>query len=558
MKRILCHFPIFLFWIFLLHGCKDQDKKCAKSDAKYDASLAQAEQFVAKKRYDSAFFFYNKIKNDLEISVDRRVYALINMAEIQRLYSDFAGSEATITEVLPHLNKTKSDFAPSVYNLLGITYKEQSDYNNAIKYYNLTFKKTKDALQQAIVLNNIAVVYMEEQDFKKAIATLIPLLQLRDVKADTITNARIFDNLGYCYFKNGQVAEGLKFLNSGLKLRRELKDDFGLVPSYIHLAEFYEVQDRQLSNQFAAMAYQTATKINSADDRLKAIAQLIKTSEGIDSKRYSMIHIHLSDSLINNRQSAKNQFAKIRYDDALTKEENSRLKLEKEKIASINLLILVAGVLTLIIVILLFVILRAQHKKQNREQIYKTEQLISKKIHDVLANDLYNVMTFAKSNRIENNEKKEVLLRYLNGIYLATRDIAHQTGTIETGENYGSNLTEMMQLYNDQETHIASKGLENLQWELFSVASKRTIYRLIQELLVNMKKHSKANLVFFDFNLVDKKLIVGYKDNGIDFQHHQEVLKKVLQNVENHINGIGGQVIFDSISGRVNIKVPIK
>ena len=550
MKR-KCHFPIFfILMLLLLLGCSGK-KTSKKTDGNYDRLVAKALDYFGDQQLQRAFYYFNKASNETGISADQRVYALINMAEIQRQFSDFSGSETTLTGALPYLGETQLDYSISAYNLLGIVFKEQSDFKNALKYYRLSFEKTTDILQRSVIKNNMAVVYMDEKRFDKSVQILKPLINNPKVISDVETQARIFDNLGYSYCKIGKQNEGIGFLNQSLQSRLKIDDQFGLVSTYLHLSEVWKLQNPALSERYTKSAYETATKLNSADDRLNAIAQMIEIGGGEKVKQYAMLHIRLNDSIVNVRQSAKNQFAKIRYDDAKAKQENAEVK-------NMNLLLVILVLSLAMIAIFIGINWKARHKREKQEQIHKTEKAMSKKIHDVLANDLYNVMTYAKANRLETEGKKETLMRHLNSIYLATRDIAHQTGDIETGKAYLPTLTEMMQLYNDHETRITVKGLQEVPWEEVSPNSKRTIYRLIQELLVNMKKHSNASLVLFDCDVSDKKLVIGYKDNGVDFQSEKDVLRKVLQNVENHIQGINGQVIFDDVSGRVNIAIPVK
>lgn len=517
----------------------------------YAGLVAKALDYLGHQQLERAFYYFNKASNEAGISADQRVYALINMAEIQRQTSDFSGSETTLTGALPYLDATQLDYSISAYNLLGIVLKEQSDFKNALKYYNLSFEKTTDALQRSVITNNMAVVYMDEKAFGKAVSSLEPLIKNPKVISDPETQARILDNLGYSYCKIGKQKEGISLLNQSLQSRLKIDDPFGLVSTYLHLSEVCQQQNPVLSAQYAQSAYETATKLNSADDRLKSVAQLIATCQGDKVKQYALLHIRLNDSIVSIRQSAKNQFAKIRYDDAKAKQENAEIK-------NANLLLIALGLLLTMVAIFIAIIWKARHKREKQEQVHKTEKAMSKKIHDVLANDVYNVMAYAKANGLETAVKKQALMRHLNSIYLATRDIAHQTGDIDTGKAYGPALIEMMQLYNDNETRITVKGLQEIPWEQVNPNSKRTIYRLIQELLVNMKKHSNASLVLFDCSFSKKKITIGYKDNGVDFQREKDILRKVLQNVENHIQGINGQVIFDDVSGRVNIAIPIK
>lgn len=548
MKRRY-HFPFFFLLVTLLFACHSQGSDSAKDN--YSRLVAKASGHLHQKQFDSAFACYNMARNEKSISADQRVYALISMAEIQRIFGDFAGAEATTTEALPFLPLTESDYRPSIYNLLGIVYKDQEDYANSLKYYSLSLALAPNMLAKAIVQNNIAVVNMSRGRFHTAIGSLTPLVRLSAVRQDKATYARILDNLGHCQAQVGNHSLARQLLEHSLDLRLALNDQYGLVATFFHLSEFYDKKNLAMAQVYARKALESAQAVNSADDRLEALSQLVHITDGASAKDYSLAYIRLADSLSNVRQSAKNQFAKIRYDDATAKKENAEMK-------NINILLAASGLLLIVSGIFVVLLVKARHKREKQQQVHKTEEAISKKIHDVLANDLYNAMTFAKTSDFQSEHKKDILLRHLNGIYLATRDIAHQTGEIETGHHYLTTMTEMLQLYNDRQTHITIKGLEDVPWDKIDAGIKRTVYRLIQELLVNMKKHSNASLVFFDFGMSDRKLIVSYKDNGVSFDGENDVLAKVLKNVENHIHTSNGRVTFDNVSGRVNIAIPLK
>jgi signal transduction histidine kinase len=72
---------------------------------------------------------------------------------------------------------------------------------------------------------------------------------------------------------------------------------------------------------------------------------------------------------------------------------------------------------------------------------------------------------------------------------------------------------------------------------------KITLYRVLQELMTNMKKHSNATLVALTFNHAKKKITVEYSDNGVGCTIKKHV---GLQNAENRIKTIKGTIIFDS------------
>jgi signal transduction histidine kinase len=90
--------------------------------------------------------------------------------------------------------------------------------------------------------------------------------------------------------------------------------------------------------------------------------------------------------------------------------------------------------------------------------------------------------------------------------------------------------------------------------------TKITVYRVLQELLVNMKKHSQCSLVVLTFKKNENKLQIDYSDNGIGATIEELNLKNGLRNVENRIQAIKGTITFDSKSDKgfkVYITFPI-
>ena len=81
--------------------------------------------------------------------------------------------------------------------------------------------------------------------------------------------------------------------------------------------------------------------------------------------------------------------------------------------------------------------------------------------------------------------------------------------------NYQELLKDLISNYQSSETNILIKGISKINWEGLSETKKVAMYRVIQELLTNMKKHSSATIVVFDFNKQGRKLRVQYTDNGV-------------------------------------------
>jgi signal transduction histidine kinase len=79
---------------------------------------------------------------------------------------------------------------------------------------------------------------------------------------------------------------------------------------------------------------------------------------------------------------------------------------------------------------------------------------------------------------------------------------------------------------------------------------KIIVYRVLQELLVNMKKHSRCSLVVITFKKNKNKLQIDYSDNGVGASLDKKNSRNGLQNVENRILSIKGNITFDTNTGK--------
>ena len=572
LKKLL--FPIYillLLLLFVLQSCKKEQQNIPKSKsiANYTKYITLAEKYFENQKNDSAFYYYNKIKSTSDVSTDNEkiIYSLLKMAIIQQNEGDYSSSETTATEALLLFQKdTNPAYKCSLFNILGINYENLYDYDNAVYYYNQAYNQADNELQKAVLKNNIAVVYMDKEDYRRSINILLPLTLKKEIPNGAENNARALDNLGYSYFLIGD-AKSLEYLNQSLKIRKQIKDNFGIMASYIHFSEFYKESKPNESYNYARLAYEKATEINSVNTRLKSLALLVESSIGNESKKFSMLHLDINDSINKVRQKARNQFAKIKYDSKKEKEDNVNLKSQKAENAlqlerQKNRNLLLYFVVGIIIMISIFIsnFLVAKNKREKIITSYNTEIRIAKKLHDELANDVYQTMAFAETQDLSTAHNKEVLLNNLETIYSRTRNISKENSIVETGAHFLPNLKEMMSGFNTNEVNILTNGIDSINWATIENNKKITIYRVLQELLVNMKKHSQCNLVVLTFKKNENKLQIEYSDNGIGATFDEKKSRNGLQNVENRIQAIKGTVTFDTKSNKgfkVTILFPI-
>ncbi len=563
MKRMFYSHFFLVVCIAILFSCS-RDKGSLNnpvSDRDNDVKIAYSKQIyadnlVSKGVYDSAYVYYNEGKQLFEKHNDSIyvVYALAKMAQIQQNFGDYFGGEATATEALPLLKAEGTEmYHVSVYNVLGRCYRKLFDYQSAIYYYNKSTEVTKDSLAKCVVYSNIASVYADQKKYTKALEVLEKINQSDIVANDKEVKARILNNIGHIYFiLNEPIAED--YLLKGYKLRKENNDLHGLISSYLELAELYSKTNKTLSNNYAQKALDLSAKIKSQDDRLLALRLLLVNSGNEERELRTSQFLTLSDSLDRVKLNAKSEFAKVKYDSKVIeqrlKEEEIRHQLTVQKSKNRIYLISMGAFFTIVAIGAFFYIKRIKYRKERLLQVYTTETRISKKIHDELANDVFKVMSFAESQDFTSLEQQQKLLKNLDTIYTKTRDISRENNSIDTGENFASGLREMLADYKTGTINVMLVSFNSIVWSDVSEPKKITVYRVLQELMVNMKKHSQATIVVVKFDVEGKKALIKYSDNGIGLANNKVIFKNGLQNAETRMKSVNGYITFDNEPGK--------
>jgi len=571
-KRIHFFYSLIVT-LALVFSCQKKasvDKKEAYNKTKVDKLIAIADTYFDKNKFDSAFYYYNEaifICVPLK-DAENYISTLNRMAIIQQNHGDYAGSEATITKALPYTKYVKNQLHTwNLYVTLSTNYLDTYDYKNAILYNQKALELNTKNWRKLAAKNNIAAALIEEGKYKEALDIFLPLENKKEVIRDKDFYGSVLDNIGLCYSKLNDTGKGLAYMERALEVRQKMNNPLGLGKSYIHLAEFYEKQNPSLAKKYILLSYKESGKINYVDGRLSSLKMIIKNSSDKELKNYSSIYINLVDSIDEVRQKAKNQFAKIKYNSKREKEENLKLKTHKaenelklEKQKNRNIISYIIIILSLCLILILYYYLTSKANREKIEAAYNSETRISKKLHDELANDIYHTMAFVENKNLSLTENKEQLLNNLDAIYLRTRDISRENCTITTDENYILFLKEMISGFRTTNTNLIITDLESISWNEINKNKKITIYRVLQELLVNMRKYSEAALVGINFKETDKNILIDYTDNGKGIQTDKVVFKNGLYNVESRILKIKGQIDFSSSPNqgfKVFIKIPI-
>lgn len=460
-------------------------------------------------------------------------YDLYFLARIDYKVGFYDDSEVSAVEALKILDGLKvndynTKLKTGVLNLLGQVYNQKNMFDKANETYLKALSITSTSRDSLVLYNNISNIYKNQKLYSNAKNTLVKAIKLFNRVEDSIEKARVIDNLGFIKFKlNNQGA--FDDLSTAYNIRQSVDNIAELYPSYKNLSEYYlSKKDTVQALSFAIKAYDVANKVNSLSYKLDAVKTRYILGDNSVFKEYSF----LNDSLLKAAKLSQNKFALLKYNVSKSQLESQIEKSQKQvyQLLAVVILILALGLLYFF---------RAKHKKEKLKEVYTTETRISKKVHDEVANDVYQIMTKLQSN----DNINEDVLDDLEQIYLKTRDISKENSTIHVNQDFEILLTDLLANYSSNQVNVITKDIVKVDWKKVSDVKKTALYRVLQELMTNMKKHSQANIVVVVFSQKNKKVTINYNDNGIG-----TTLKKHngLQNVENRIQSVGGTITFTS------------
>ena len=513
------------------------------SDPKTNHFYEKAWFHLDRQNKDSAFVFLNKAKSEFAKMKDSIGIAkcMLNMATIQTEYGDYLGSQENAVDAIKIFEKANdTNYLSTNYNLLGTNEQNLKNYEESVFYLKLAAKNTKIKSEIEIIQNNLAITFSKQKQYDSALAIFQNLLKEND------TNAMIIDNTAFIKWKKNRSYNAEPELRAALKIREKEGLLLGQNASHAHLSDFFREKSPAIALIHARQMYQVALKAKSPPDQLEALQKLISLENGENAKRYFKIYQIVDDSLQTARTKAKNQFALIRYDSEKNKTDFLKAQAEnsEQKYHILKQYVALALLLAALISAYFWYIRRKKRvQQQNLLEIKKTELKYSKKVHDVVANGVYQVMA-----EVENQETldKNTLLDKLEVIYEKSRDISYDDAVNSEEENYSEKINHLLQSFSSSQTQIIIIGNDEDIWENLSQHAKSEINVVMQELLVNMKKHSSAHTVSLRFEKNEDFINIFYFDDGVGLPKTHFKFKNGLQNTVNRISSCNGMITFDT------------
>ncbi len=308
-------------------------------------------------------------------------------------------------------------------------------------------------------------------------------------------------------------------------------------------------------------------------EEVKLSLKLLSKIDYKNADKYNKKYITINDSLYKAQRININKYARIEYETSAVEDENKILSAK-------NTYILIGSLL--LIFVLVFVIVYRFIKSQKREiefriaqqkaeeeifDLLKEYQLklstakeveqnrISKELHDSVMNKLYGarmqlgILNDSDEKKIK--EKRLIFVDQLQDIEQEIREISHDlhTKTIDSQFDYISLFTNLIELQNEIGATSFSFEVDNqIDWNTVDSLVKISIFRIVQESILNVTKHAKASMCIVSISAEKEKgiLILKIQDDGKGYNQNDKSNEIGLNNIKERVKTIKAELEINS------------
>ncbi|WP_456437666.1 tetratricopeptide repeat-containing sensor histidine kinase [Psychroserpens sp.] len=507
--------------------------------------------YIVQSNYENALSYYFKASNYFESIKDSlRLSSVLN--GIGAAYENNGNDSLSLKyfKQSQHISKSRGDLRRSgiALNNIGNIYKNRGDLITAKTYMENAVSdiKTTNNLQYIIPLSiNLANTYTDLKDFNQSSQLFNELLPKIDTIKDIYSHAAILRGLG-----NSHLAKG----------------------------------NKKLALDYLKQAYYKYKVSDFFDERYDMMPDLIKAFESNKNyasglKLYNQYNI-IKDSIFNNEKDKNLTEAIQEYETLKKDKEIATQQIQiKEKENKFRLAIYAVSLL-LIISLGIWLFYRQRQKLKDKEietlktrkELDKLEAIIdgeekerkriAQDLHDGINGDLsvikYKFSSISQDRFI--SEEKEEFNKAIDMLDNSIEQVRHISHNLAPPTLQNFNLIEAIQQYCKKIASTNSLSIDFQNYGELNKLNKETetaIYRIVQEAINNIIKHSKATEALVQINSHQDNMAITIEDNGIGFNPKNNKAGLGLKNIQSRAEFLKSEFSIDSNKNGTTIQIDI-
>lgn len=526
--------------------------------------------------------------------------ALNSLGILNHKLANYQEALSYFMQRLEYLKADEHGALATNFNNIGLIHEAIDNNDKALEFFGKAIELHRLTSNENMVggtLSNMGVIRFKMKEYDAALQLYNESIAVMQKLGNKNVLSILFENTGNVYKETGAYDLAIKSYRNSLALSHELADEYGIASVNGNLGEVYALAGKyQQAIEYLLTCRMQSLKIGAKSLVLNADRHLAKTYAAIFNYRkayqFQQSYQELHDSLFNESKNKQIQELQTRYE---TEKKNSEIEilnadnqvkaaaLQKEKIIR-N--VSVGGLLLIAFVAFMVVQNIRQKNKINRQRIIQLEKDRKLELLDVMmrteekertrvARDLHDGLSGMLAatrmqfehikedrDRISETNRIDTAISTLDKASIEVRRIAHNLipeilmrfGLMEALTDFFEGIQSSHQLQiNFQKTGIPIPLEQKVEL---------AIYRVIQELLNNIIKHSGATDVLVELAFTPGWLSVTVEDNGKGISDEAMLVGKGigLNNIKSRIQYLGGEISFHTAASKgtsVYIELPL-
>ncbi|MCY7293676.1 MAG: sensor histidine kinase [Ferruginibacter sp.] len=477
------------------------------------------------------------------------------------------------------------------YNALAKLYRKTRDLTRSLQNYDKAmsiFKALNDSAGIAMIYNESGVVFEYEGKYKQAAERYTASLKIDEKRKDTVGICYALSNLAgvYTIQNNFKVAE--EYLKRSLTFRKKMNDVFSLALNYSELGNtYFSSKQFEKAKLYIDTSNDIAVKMGYPELRGNNFDLLAKIAEGQGEYQkalsYNKLKTSINDSIYNIEKTKKIEELNTRYE---TEKKERTIQEQKNQIVLQNTIMVAAIILVILGSLLAYTQYRRYQLRQEakmqaeslRQQdnavkaVMDAEEAERKRIATDLHDGVGQIMSAAKMNlsafehhtKFQTDEQRQYFQKIISLIDSGCKEVRSVSHNMMPNALLKNNLSEAINEFISKldnktlKVHLHSEGFE----EPFDTSIETVLYRVIEECVNNVIKHSEASVLDISLVRESNEITATVEDNGKGFEVNKNTYNDGigLKNIITRVEFLKGTVDFTSAPGKgtlVAIYIPV-
>lgn len=485
-------------------------------------------------------------------------------------------------------------------NSLANLYTKTEDFDKAVEFYD----KAYDAAialgskgNASVILGNKGFLLIDTNKLEEGLAILE---RARAMKVEAGLPERYIAStdlsIGLAYFKMKEYDLAKEKYEQSLAVYIPLNFEKGMMEGYTMLGELYNAENEPLiAEEYCNLGKNIALTINDSDYLMKSCECLYEAYNKLGNYKASLTNHELftkvKDSVFNEKNIRKITQVGMQYEFDKIEAEQQAIIEEKSRQTNWVLFVLFMFGIFLLLLIIFFrkrikyqKTIATQNYELQRQKITELQQKnklaslnsmiegqeaerlrIAKDLHDSLGGLLSTVKAHFKTIQ---NTNEDLMLQdiaqktdqLIDEACIEVRRISHNmmphalsiSGLKGAIEDMGDRLI--------QQGYSANVEIQNLPSKI-DATKEVMIYRLIQEINSNIRKHAGATSILIQLIGHEKEITLLVEDDGKGFDYHAALAKGGLglKSINSRVQFLDGTIDWDTAPGRgtsLTINIP--